>query len=100
MVHKEAENIDISNIPELLRLAEEVKDTKEPKVLRRDGEELAVLVPAKHRSRRTKTKSDLDASGPLLAVGKTWTLINLSLISMKAASYPLVPSLNYELPDR
>lgn len=67
MVHKEATNVDNSNIPELLRLAEEVKDTKEPKILRRDGEELAVLVPLAYRplvrrgSRRTKTKADLEA---------------------------------------
>jgi hypothetical protein len=61
---RELKPIDISNTPELLRLAEEVQRTQEPRVLVREDEELAVLVPvestvapakpSRSRSRRTK----------------------------------------------
>ena len=37
---KEHKPIDISDSPELLRLAEEIKRTQEPRVLVRDAEEL------------------------------------------------------------
>src|SRR5260370_17827182 len=37
--------IDISNLPELLRLSEEVKATKTPRILKRDSETMAVLMP-------------------------------------------------------
>ena len=54
---KEMDYIDISSIPDLLRIAEEVRTTKKPHVLRRDNEDLAVLIPitpARHRAKRTK----------------------------------------------
>ena len=38
--------IDISNNPELVRIAEEVRTTKTPRVLKKDNETVAVLVPA------------------------------------------------------
>jgi hypothetical protein len=44
MAH-ELPSIDISDQPELVRLAEEVRATNRPRVLRRDGEDLALLVP-------------------------------------------------------
>lgn len=39
------ESIDFGDVPEILRLAEEVRRAGEPRVLRRDGEDLAVVVP-------------------------------------------------------
>jgi len=39
--------IDISNSPELLRLAEEVEATKKPRLLKRDNTPIAVLSPVK-----------------------------------------------------
>lgn len=57
--------LDISHVPELLRIVEEVRATNEPRVLRRDGEDLAVLVPSSPvkgvRSRRVKTTADYEA---------------------------------------
>ena len=56
--------IDITNAPELRRLAEEVAKTRTPRVLRRDDEDIAVLSPAparKRRSRRARTAADLEA---------------------------------------
>ncbi len=38
--------IDASNLPDLLRIAEEVKMTKTPRLIKRDGETLALLMPA------------------------------------------------------
>src|SRR6266516_381108 len=37
--------IDISNLPDLLRIAEEVQTTKTPRILKRDREPLAVSMP-------------------------------------------------------
>ena len=39
--------IDISNIPELARIAEEVEATKTPRELKRENKTVAVIVPAK-----------------------------------------------------
>jgi hypothetical protein len=37
--------IDISNLPDVLRLAEEVRATRTPRVLKRDHESIAVVMP-------------------------------------------------------
>lgn len=37
--------IDISSVPELVRLAEDVQQTRHPRVLRRANEDIAVLAP-------------------------------------------------------
>lgn len=54
---QEVEAMDISDRPELVRLAEEVRRTQRARVLRRDGEDLAMLTPLeapKKRSRKSK----------------------------------------------
>ena len=60
-----AKSIDISDVPELLRLAEEVRRAGEPRVLRKDGEELAMVVPLAppkvRRRGRVKTEADYEA---------------------------------------
>jgi hypothetical protein len=58
--------VDITHTPEVLRLAEEVRSSNTPRVLRRDGEEIAVLTPIsssrkRSRKRRTYTKADDEA---------------------------------------
>ena len=54
--------IDISNDPALLKLAEEVHTTHEPRILRCDDEDLAVLMPVTpKRKRKGKTEKDLEA---------------------------------------
>ncbi|MCL4458715.1 MAG: hypothetical protein M1136_03835 [Chloroflexi bacterium] len=57
--------IDISNVPELLRIVEEVRRTDEARVLRRDDEDLAILMPAKpgskHKPKPIKTRADYEA---------------------------------------
>ncbi len=57
--------IDISNVPELMRLVEEVRASHEARVLRRDDEDLAILMPAKPGQKRkakpAKTRADYEA---------------------------------------
>ncbi len=56
--------IDISNVPDLLRLVEEVRTTRRPHILRKNSEDLAVLkpvAPARHRNKRARTRADYEA---------------------------------------
>src|SRR5438270_11058289 len=56
--------IDITNIPELVRIAEEVEATKTPRKLVRENKTVAVIMPAKKalpRKKREKTKADYEA---------------------------------------
>jgi len=69
---KELKRIDIGHVPELLRIVDEVRATNEPRVLRRDSEDVAILLPAKparRRAGRTKTKADHEA---FLASAGSW----------------------------
>lgn len=62
---RELPSVDIGNVPDLLRLVEEVRASNRPRILRRDSEALAVLSPiggrAPVRPRRTRTKADYEA---------------------------------------
>lgn len=56
--------IDISDVPDVLRMVEEVRRAGEPRVLQRDGEDLAVVVPLprERKSRGSKpTPEDIEA---------------------------------------
>jgi hypothetical protein len=62
---RQGDAIDISAMPELARLAEEVARTGTARVLRRDEEDIAVLVPARLPRRRkadTATPEEREAS--------------------------------------
>lgn len=74
---KEQPAYDITNFPELERLAEEVRDSHRPRVLRRGGEVIAKIVPAAPlrahlpgQRRREKTKEDIEA---FLASAGSWS---------------------------
>ncbi len=60
--------VDISDNPGLLRLVREVQAEKETRVLRREGEDGALLVPVspvgKRRSPHAKTQEDYEAFLP------------------------------------
>ena len=63
-VHEAHEAIDVRDLPELERLAEEVHRTGEPRVLSRAGEDLAMIVPVprpRRSGRRPKTEADRQA---------------------------------------
>ena len=54
--------IDVSNWPEVLRLAEEVKATHEPRLLRRGDHALALIVPVSEDvPHRRPTEEELEA---------------------------------------
>ncbi len=60
----EAKAIDIGSLPELVDLAEEVRATNEPRLLRRGTEDIAKIVPlprARRRKRGTKSAADYEA---------------------------------------
>ena len=42
---KELKHVDVSRIPELLDIAEEVRKTNQPRLLRKANEDLAIVVP-------------------------------------------------------
>jgi hypothetical protein len=72
--------IDVTNAPDLLRLAEEVRHSGKPRLLRRGGEDLAVLLPvdpaSKRPTRRAKTYTKADDDAFLAAAG-AWTDFDL-----------------------
>jgi hypothetical protein len=56
--------IDITNMPELVRIAEEVEATKTPRELKRENKTVAVIMPARSataKKKRIKTKADYEA---------------------------------------
>lgn len=63
--------LDISNAAELLKLAEEVQRTKQPRVLRRADEDLAVITPVTKKAIRSpiKQKSQEDIQAFLSSAG-------------------------------
>jgi hypothetical protein len=61
--------IDITNMPDLVRIAEEVEATKKPRVLKRDNTPIAILTPV------TKKKSSQATSKAIketLALAGAW----------------------------
>ena len=52
--------IDISNIPDLVRIVEEMKHTKEPRILKQDSEPVAMLMPMETATQRHKTIDPFD----------------------------------------
>ncbi len=61
--------IDIANMPELVRIAEEVEATNKPRVLKRDNTPLAILTPVKKKqSDQARSKAIKEA----LALTGAW----------------------------
>jgi hypothetical protein len=56
--------IDVTTMPDLARIVEEVEATKKPRELRRENKIVAVIAPAKRSSakqKRGKTNADYEA---------------------------------------
>lgn len=53
---RELKAIDVTLVPELLRIAREVRASREPRVLRGDGEDLAILSPTGSPRRRSRRR--------------------------------------------
>ena len=71
---KEPNHIDISSIPELLSLAQEVRRTNEPRILKEDSEDLAILstvLPKKRAKTKAQPVTRDDALLRLIGIGKS-----------------------------
>ncbi|MBI3913581.1 MAG: hypothetical protein HY327_05275 [Chloroflexi bacterium] len=71
-MNKELRAIEISKIPELLRIVNEVRKSRTPRVLSRRKEPVAILRPingSAKRAKRTKSKKDFEA---FLASAGSW----------------------------
>ena len=71
---KEPKRIDISRIPELLSIAQEVRRTHESRILKQESEELAMLspiLPKKRSQTKAKPVTSDDALFRLIGIGKS-----------------------------
>ena len=68
---KAPKRIDISQMPELLTLAQEVRSTNEPAVLQQDSEDVALLTPITPVAKRSVRGKPTTADDPL------WKLIGI-----------------------
>jgi hypothetical protein len=63
-------DLNTGDVPDLAQVAEEVHRTKQPRIIRRADEELAVVMPAAQRSRGTRKARPVTADDPLFrAIG-------------------------------
>jgi hypothetical protein len=72
-------SIDISETPELLQLAEEVHRTHEPRLLRREGEDLAMVVPLPNTATRHTKPTAVDYDAFQNAAGR-WADIDIEAL--------------------
>lgn len=77
---KEFAPIDISKSPDMLRIAEEVRATHSPRILRRDNEDIAVVMPIQPKRR----VGDHDPHKAFLSAAGGWR----SLIDPEAEERP------------
>ena len=62
---KELQSIDVSNTPEIRRLAEEVQKSHQPRLLTRDDEQLAVIMPLPRGRRKSRRTGVITRDDPL-----------------------------------
>ena len=72
--------IDISSMPDLARLADEVRSTKKPRRLRRNNEDVALLVPATPASRRRATAVSPADDAAFLASAGSWNDVDTDVL--------------------
>lgn len=58
---REPKPVDVTNIPELLSIAQEVHDTRQSCLLQRNGQDLAVLMPVPPSAKRKGRPVSKDA---------------------------------------
>jgi hypothetical protein len=68
---KEPKRIDISSMPDLVQLANKVRETNKPLLLQQEGEDLAMLTPIKPVAKRRVRGKPTTADDPL------WKLIGI-----------------------
>ena len=76
--------IDITNMPDLVRIAEEVEATNKPRVLKRDNTPLAILTPVKkNQSAQAKQKAIKET----LALAGAWGMVGSFPYSVAVVQY-------------
>ena len=85
--------IEISNYPELLRLAEEVEATNKPRLLKRDNTPIAMISPVKKKqSSQAKSKAIKEALALAGAWGdRDWNEVETELDRIRHCSKPTPP---------
>jgi hypothetical protein len=68
---KEPKRLDISSIPELLSMAQEVRSTNESRILQQESEDLAMLTPITPVAKRSVWGKPTSADDPL------WKLVGI-----------------------
>jgi hypothetical protein len=77
MARETISSIDISDAPELLRLAEEVRRSGKPRVLRHRAEELALLTPLRRRAKGAGQPTAEQTRQALLASAGSWRDVDI-----------------------
>lgn len=72
LTERKMKHIDISNSPELLRIVEEARTSREPRVLRQDDEDVAILRPVKRLARKR-----IPRGRPTTAEDPLWRLVGI-----------------------
>jgi hypothetical protein len=62
--------IDITNMPDLVRIAEEVEATRKPRVLKRDNTPIAILTPV---TKKQSSQATSKAINETLALAGAWS---------------------------
>ncbi len=68
---RELKPVEIGAMPDLVRLAEEVQSEGAGRILRHNGEDVAVLLPRKRASRRRRTTSPDDPLWEIVGIARS-----------------------------
>ena len=82
---KEEKAVDISGMPELLRIAEAVRSTRQAQVLRRDNEDVALVVPLPARRKRSRGWA-ADHAAVLATAGSWKDLVDAEALKERLAA--------------
>jgi hypothetical protein len=77
--------IDISGIPELLAIVEDVQATRRPRVLRRDSKDVAVVVPVLARAKHARSPAS-DREAVLSTAGSWKDLVDADALKAQLAN--------------
>jgi hypothetical protein len=82
---REQKAVDISNMPELVRIVEAVRSSRQAQVLRRDNEDVALVVPLP-RSRKRNRRMAADHASVLATAGSWKDLVDAEALKEQLAS--------------
>ncbi len=68
---RELQELEVSNIPDVLRLAEEVRTSNQPRLLTRADEQLAVIMPVPPARKRVRRSGIITRDDPFVRTAGT-----------------------------